>query len=67
MQTLVQRIESGIEKEKVCFVRPDELHRVWPEFTEFERETVVRSFAHKHGWRVFTYSRALGAMFVREK
>ena len=65
MQALVQQIESTLEIEKHCFVRPDELKRVWPSVAEQTREEVVRDFAREHGWRVFTYSRVLGAMFVR--
>lgn len=66
MQTLVQQIASALDTQKHCFVRPEELKRVWPSIGEEEREDLVRHFARKHGWRIFTYSRVLGAMFVRE-
>lgn len=66
MEILVHQIKSVLEKEKHCFVRPDQLHRVWPGIGDDERETTVRKFAREHGWQIFTYSRALGAMFVRD-
>ena len=65
MQMLVQKIESTLKTEEHCFVRPDDLRRVWPSVGEPNREDVVRQFAEEHGWRIFTYSRILGAMFVR--
>ena len=67
MQVLVQQIQSALETQKHCFVRPDELKRVWPSLADQDREHIVREFAREHGWRIFTYSRALGAMFVREE
>ena len=66
MQLLVQRIESALLNERQCFVRPDELKRVWPNLSDEDRENVVREFARENGWRIFTYSRVLGAMFVRD-
>ena len=65
MELLAQQIGSILADEKYCFVRPDQLHRVWPDLGEAERENVVRHFADEHGWRIFTYSRVLGAMVVR--
>jgi len=67
MQALAEQIRSTFESQKHCFVRPDELKRVWPSLTEEEREHFVREFAHENGWRIFTYSRVLGAMFVAEQ
>jgi hypothetical protein len=67
MQVLVQQIQSALETEKHCFVRPEELKRVWPSLRDDDREQVVREFARENGWRVFTYSRVLGAMFVSEQ
>ena len=64
VQALVQRINSTLQTEKQCFVRPDELKRVWPSLADEHRENVVREFAEANGWRIFTYSRILGAMFV---
>ena len=66
MHFLAQRIESALETEKQCFIRPDELKRVWPNFSDDQRHEVVVEFAREHGWRIFTYSRILGAMFVRD-
>lgn len=66
MHILAQQISSALETQRHCFVRPEELKRVWPSLGEEERESVVRDFAREHGWRIFTYSRVLGAMFVRE-
>ena len=67
MQTLVQRISSTLQTEKQCFVRPDELKRIWPAVIDEQREEMVREFARENGWRIFTYSRVLGAMFVSER
>jgi hypothetical protein len=64
MQMLVQQIESTLQTEKHCFIRPDELQRVWPHVNDYDRETAVRVFAREHGWSVFTYARGLGAMIV---
>jgi len=64
MQALAERIKSTFETQKHCFVRPDELKRVWPSLSDDDREQVVREFARENGWRIFTYSRVLGAMFV---
>lgn len=64
MEILVQHIESVLQSQKHCFVRPEELYRVWPDIPDEQRESVVREFAHRHGWRIFSYGRALGAMFV---
>jgi hypothetical protein len=66
MEILVERIEAAIQTEKHCFVRPEELTRTWPSLGESEREQAVREFARQHGWKIFTYSRVLGAMFVRD-
>jgi hypothetical protein len=66
MQALAEQIKSAFATQKHCFVRPDELRRVWPSLSEDEREQVVREFARENGWRIFTYSRVLGAMFVAE-
>jgi hypothetical protein len=66
MQLLAQRIESVLQDERQCFIRPEQLHRVWPQIDDGQREQAVRDFAHEHGWRIFNYSRVLGAMFVRE-
>jgi hypothetical protein len=65
MQVLVLRIKSALETEAHCFVRPEELKRVWPSLNDREREQTVRKFASDNGWRIFTYNRVLGAMFVR--
>jgi hypothetical protein len=65
MQMLVQEIESMFESQKHCFVRPDDLKRAWPAMAEEDRERAINEFAREHGWRVFTYSRVFGAMFVR--
>jgi hypothetical protein len=64
MDALVQRITSTLETQKQCFVRPDELKRVWPSLTDDDREDAVREFARENGWRIFSYNRVLGAMFV---
>jgi hypothetical protein len=64
MQMLVQEIESALENHRHFFLRPDDLKRLWPSGSEQEREDTVRDFAREHGWRIFSYSRALGAMFV---
>jgi len=66
MQMLVEHIETTLQARKDCFVRPQELQRVWPEIPDEQREGIVRDFARQHGWRIFTYSRALCSMFVRE-
>jgi hypothetical protein len=66
MQMLVEEIESMFKSQKHCFVRPDDLRRAWPSMTEQDRERVVGEFAREHGWRIFTYSRVFGAMFVRD-
>lgn len=66
MQLLEEEIESALQSQRQYFVRPDELRRVWPAMHDDEREQVVRQFAQEHGWRIFTYSRILGAMFVRD-
>jgi hypothetical protein len=65
MQMLVQQIEEMIQTQKCCFVRPDELRRVWSSVRDDQREQIVREFAHEHGWRIFSYNAVLGAMFVR--
>jgi hypothetical protein len=67
MQMLVQQIESTLQVEKACFVRPWELERVWPAIPDEERQNIVRDFAGKHGWRIFSYNRNLGAMFVQDR
>ena len=64
MDALVQRIKATLETERQCFVRPDELKRVWPCLDDEHREPIVREFAQENGFRIFTYSRVLGAMFV---
>jgi hypothetical protein len=64
VQTLVQRIKETLERERQCFIRPEELKRVWPSIDDEERERRVREFAEENGFRIFTYSRVLGAMFV---
>jgi len=66
MQMLVQEIESMFQSQRHCFVRPDDLKRVWPSMTEQQRERLVSEFARDHGWRIFTYSRVFGAMFIRD-
>ena len=66
MHFLAQRIELALQTEKQCFIRPDELKQVWPGFSDKQREDTVREFAREHGWQIFTYSRILGAMFVRD-
>jgi hypothetical protein len=66
MQTLAREIESALQTQKCCFVRPEELQRVWPSVGAEHREHIVREFARDHGWRIFSYSRMLGAMFVRD-
>ncbi len=65
-RVLVHQIESALQSGKDCFVRPQELQRVWPAVADEERENIVRGFAREHGWRVFTSNRVLGAMFVRD-
>lgn len=67
MELLTQKIESTLQGASHCLVRPEELQRVWPNVPGERREQVVREFAHEHGWRVFSYNRALGAMFVRDE
>ena len=67
MEQLVQQVESALQTQTYCFVRPDELQRVWPHVDETHREQVVREFAHQHGWRVFSYNRGVGAMIVAEQ
>lgn len=64
VQALVQRIRSTLEIEKRCFVRPDELQRVWPSVDDEQREPLVREFARENGFQIYNYSRVLGAMFV---
>lgn len=64
MQVLAEQIRSAFATQKHYFVRPDELRRVWPSLSDEEREQRVGEFARENGWRVFTYSRVLGAMFV---
>lgn len=64
MQMLVQEIESALENHRHFFLRPDDIKHLWPSASEQQREQSVRDFAREHGWRIFTYSRALGAMFV---
>jgi hypothetical protein len=64
MQMLVQEIESALENHRHFFLRPDDLRQLWPSASEQEREKNVRDFAREHGWRIFTYSRAIGAMIV---
>ena len=66
MQMLVQEIAAALETQTHHFVRPSELKRVWPSVPDERRERIVRDFAREHGLRIFTYSRALGAMFVRD-
>ena len=66
MQLLSQEIESALQIEKHCFVRPEQLERVWPQVGGDRLEKMVRDFAREHHWRIFYYSRALGAMFVRD-
>ena len=66
MHFLAQRIELALQTEKQCFIRPDELKQVWPGLSEEQRENTVREFAREYGWQIFTYSRILGAMFVRD-
>ena len=66
MQTLALEIESALQTQKCCFVRPEELKRIWPSVGAEDREHIVREFAREHGWRIFSYNRTLGAMFVRE-
>lgn len=61
---LVQEIESALENHRHFFLRPDDIKHLWPSASEQQREQSVRDFAREHGWRIFTYSRALGAMFV---
>jgi hypothetical protein len=65
MEILVQQIKSALATQKECFVRPEELKRVWRSIADEKREHIVRKFATEHGWRIFTYNRVLGAMFVR--
>lgn len=66
MELLLSDIQSKINADGRCFVRYSELVRVWPGLNEYDRESAVHAFAREHGWRVFAYSRALGAMFVAE-
>ena len=67
MELLVQHVESALKTQRHCFVRPEELQRVWPHVGEAHREEVVREFAQQHGWRVFSYNRGVGAMIVAEQ
>ena len=67
VDALVQRIKTTLETERQCFVRPEELKRVWPSLDDEHREPLVREFAQENGFRIFTYSRVLGAMFVSAK
>jgi hypothetical protein len=67
MELLTQKIESTLQTQSHCLVGPEELERVWPNLQMDQREDVVRKFAHERGWRVFSYNRALGAMFVRDE
>jgi hypothetical protein len=67
VELLIQKIESTLQAQSHCLVRPEELERVWSNLPMDEREDRVREFAHEHGWRVFSYGRALGAMFVRDQ
>ena len=67
MKLLADEIGKSLQSAKHCFIRPAELERVWPQLPADERERIVREFARQHGWHVFTYSRALGAMFVPAK
>jgi hypothetical protein len=64
MQALAEQIRSTFETQRHCFVRPEELKRIWPTLHDEDREQIVREFARENGWRIFTYSRVLGAMFV---
>jgi hypothetical protein len=67
VELLTQKIESTLQAQSHCLVRPEELERVWPNLNMDEREDLVREFAHEHGWQVFSYGRALGAMFVPDQ
>jgi hypothetical protein len=64
VNNLVQRISKAIVSQGLCFISDDKLRRIWPD-PEL-RYIRVRKFAAEHGWRLFAYEHARGAMFVRK-
>ncbi len=62
MTALEHKISRDLEKQSFSVVPESELRRVWPgEGSLFFR---IERFAIEHDWRLFSYSRGLGAILI---
>jgi hypothetical protein len=61
---LEETISDRLKRKLLCLVPEEELRRVWPELEDQLSE--VERFAADRQWRVFSYIKGRGAIFVRK-
>jgi intergrase/recombinase len=66
MEALARAIEERIKTDQDIYViKPEELFRVWADVDDDERYKKVSAFAQKHGCRLHTYHRGVGAFVIK--
>jgi hypothetical protein len=64
VRLLERTISSRLERQYFCLVPEYELLRVWP--AEEDRLRKVEQFATERHWRLFSYIKGRGAIFIRK-
>jgi hypothetical protein len=65
-ETLAAAIRERIKTDQDIYViRPPDLCRLWPKLEESGIIRQVRAFARKHGCRLHSYRRGIGAFIIK--